>query len=91
MSQLLDMLRTHYAGLAAGDMDLSTSVFDPEIETVTPNGPLHGIDEFRSFGQLFLDAVSDSKHEIRQTYEGSPDVVVGQFGRCSNGFDLVPG
>ncbi|HEY5855657.1 MAG TPA: Hsp70 family protein [Aldersonia sp.] len=23
--------------------------------------------------------------------EGSPDVVVGQFGRCSNGFDLVPG
>ena len=42
MSQLEQMLNTHYAGINSGDLDTALSVFDPECEILTPNGTMRG-------------------------------------------------
>ncbi|WP_169585489.1 ester cyclase [Antrihabitans stalactiti] len=92
MNKLEKMVRTHYDGLESGDLDLSLSVFDPAVETVTPSGVMQGVDEFRAFGQTFLDAVSGGRHEVRNTVEVDDTIVVeGTYSGTHTGDLAGPG
>lgn len=80
MSELATMLRTHYDGVESGDLDLAVSVFHPDLECETPNGPMHGIAEFRAFGEVFHAAAPDGRMEVRHSYEtGDTIIVEGDF------------
>jgi steroid delta-isomerase-like uncharacterized protein len=76
MSELAKMVRTHYDGVESGDLDLATSVFDQDVESVTPNGPMHGLAEFRAFGEVFKKAVPDARLEIVRCYETEHTIIV---------------
>jgi ketosteroid isomerase-like protein len=47
MSKIQDMLQTHYDAVNSGDLDAAVAVFDADVETQTPHGPMKGIDEVR--------------------------------------------
>jgi ketosteroid isomerase-like protein len=86
MSTLLGLVRQHYDALGRGDLDAVGELFDPAVETVTPNGTLKGLDEFRAFGELFRTAMSDMHHEIIRSYElGDTVVVEGVFSGIHTG------
>jgi steroid delta-isomerase-like uncharacterized protein len=76
MSQLEQMLKTHYAGVNAGDLDAAVSVFDPDCETVTPDGVLNGIAAFRAFGEAFRTAAPDNRLEAVRTFEVDDTIIV---------------
>jgi ketosteroid isomerase-like protein len=76
MSQLQEMLDTHYAGVNAGDLDVALSVFDPECETVTPDGATKGTAAFRALGEAFRAAAPDNRLEAVRTFEAGDTIVV---------------
>jgi steroid delta-isomerase-like uncharacterized protein len=76
MSQLENLLKTHYAGINAGDLDTAISVFDPDCETVTPDGPLKGIAAFRAMGEAFRTAAPDNRIEAVRTFETGDTIIV---------------
>ena len=76
MSQLESLLKTHYAGVNAGDLDTALSVFDPDCETVTPDGPLKGADAFRAMGEAFRTAAPDNRIEAVRTFETGDTIIV---------------
>ena len=48
MSELEQLLRTHYDGMESGDGDLAVSVFADDVVTITPAGELHTAAAFRA-------------------------------------------
>ncbi len=71
----LSQLQKHYDYLVTGDLDADLELFAPDVETVTPNGTLKGIDEFRALGEAFKTAMSDMRHEIVRSYELGDTVI----------------
>lgn len=76
MGNSLDQLRKHYDATGRDDLDESLTIFAPDVETVTPNGTLKGIEAFRAMGETFRAALSDMRHEIVRSYEVGDTVVV---------------
>jgi steroid delta-isomerase-like uncharacterized protein len=76
MSQLENLLNTHYAALNAGDLDTAVSVFDADCETVTPDGPLKGAAAFRAMGEAFRTAAPDNRIEAVRTFETGDTIIV---------------
>jgi steroid delta-isomerase-like uncharacterized protein len=76
MSQLAQMIETHYAGVNAGDLDGALSVFDPECEMVTPEGATKGTAAFRAFGEAFRTAAPDNRIEAVRTFEAGDTIIV---------------
>ena len=76
MSELLDIVKTHYRGMETGDSDLGVAGFDPDVVTQTPNGTLKGIDEFRGLLEVFWTAAPDARHQIASTHEAGDTIIV---------------
>jgi steroid delta-isomerase-like uncharacterized protein len=76
MSQLEQMLNVHYAGVNSGDLDAAMSVFDPDCETVTPNGPMTGVAAQRAFAEAFRVAAPDNQLKPLRTFESGDTVIV---------------
>ena len=74
-STLLALLEQHYDNLTNNDLDAEAALFSPDVETVTPNGTLKGIDEFRALGEAFQTAMSDMRHEVVRCWEVGDTVV----------------
>jgi len=92
MSQLEQMINTHYAGINAGDLDAAMTVFDPDCETVTPYGPLHGADAHRALGEAFRTAAPDNRIKAVRTYEtGDTIIVEGVYSGTHTGPLVGPG
>jgi SnoaL-like domain len=60
----LDLARTFVEALVAHDLDAAQSFLDPNVETVTPRGTLHGIAAAR---QVLAKATGDEQFAIEQT------------------------
>src|SRR2546430_11574190 len=76
MSQLEQMLQTHYAGVNSGDLDAALSVFDPECEIVTPDGTMTGAAAQRAIGETFRTAAPDNRLKALRTFEAGDTIVV---------------
>jgi steroid delta-isomerase-like uncharacterized protein len=76
MSELQRMLDTHYAGVNAGDIDAALSVFDPDCEIVTPDGPMRGVAAQRALGEAFRTAAPDNQLKALRTFESGDTIVV---------------
>jgi predicted ester cyclase len=76
MSQLRDIVTTHYRGMETGDLDLAVAGFDPAVVTRTPKGSLYGLAEFRGLVEVFCTAAPDGRHEIVNTVEAGDTIVV---------------
>jgi predicted ester cyclase len=88
----LALLQQHYDYLISGDLDADAALFDADVETVTPNGTLKGIDEFRALGEAFQTAMSDIRHEIVRAYEvGDTVAAEGVFSGVHTGAMNGPG
>jgi ketosteroid isomerase-like protein len=86
------MVRVHYEGINSGDLDLAVTVFAPDVESVTPNGPMSGIEAFRALGEAFLAAAPDQKIEALRTWEqGDTIVVEGVYSGTQTGDLIGPG
>jgi ketosteroid isomerase-like protein len=92
MDTLLDLVRRHYDNTARGDLDGLDELFDADVETVIPGGTLKGIEEFRTLGETFKNAMSDIRHEIVRSFEeGDTIVVEGVFSGRHTGPMVTPG
>jgi predicted ester cyclase len=76
MSTLLELVQQHYDHMAKGDMEAAVAAFDPDVETVTPNGTLKGVDEFRALGETFLTAMEGIRHDIVRSFEAGDTIVL---------------
>jgi ketosteroid isomerase-like protein len=76
MSQLERMLNVHYAGINSGDLDAALSVFDPDCEIVTPNGPMTGVAAQRALGEAFQVAAPDNQLKPLRTFEAGDTIIV---------------
>jgi steroid delta-isomerase-like uncharacterized protein len=76
MSQLEQMLNTHYAGINTGDLDAALSVFDPDCEIVTPNGTMRGAAAQRALGEAFRTAAPDNQIKALRTFESGDTIIV---------------
>jgi len=76
MSELQQLLETHYAGVNSGDLDAALVVFDPDCETLTPNGPANGVEAFRAMGEAFRIAAPDNRLEVLHTFEAGDTIIV---------------
>jgi ketosteroid isomerase-like protein len=76
MSELTDIVDTHYKGMNSGDLDLAMSVFANDVEVMTPQGPSKGIEAHREFGQVFLDAVPDGRIAADRRFEAGDTIIV---------------
>ena len=76
MSQLEQMLNTHYAGINSGDLDTALSVFDPECEILTPNGTMRGAPAQRALGEAFRTAAPDNQIKALRTFESGDTIIV---------------
>ena len=76
MSQLAQMLETHYAGVNSGDLDAALSVFDPECEIVTPDGTMTGAAAQRAIGETFRTAAPDNRLKALRTFEAGDTIIV---------------
>src|SRR3954452_24167041 len=72
---LLALLQQHYDNLVREDLDADLTLFAADVETVTPNGTLKGVDEFRALGEAFQTARSDMRPEIVRAYELGDTVI----------------
>lgn len=81
MSALKEIVETHYRGLNEGDLDLAISVFDENVETITPGGPpMQTLEEFWAFAAAFLNAVPDARLRAERVIETDQTIVVeGKF------------
>ncbi len=68
MSDLLELVRTHYAGLETGDLDLAASPFTDDVAAEFPSGPLAGIEALRGLIGAFITAFPGMKIERRNTW-----------------------
>src|SRR6266700_3158642 len=76
MSDLQELVRTHYEGINGGDLDKALSVFDPDCEIVTPQGPMRGAAAQRALGEAFQAAVPDNRLEALRTFEDGDTIIV---------------
>ena len=76
MSELTDIVETHYKGMNNGDLDLAMSVFAYDVETLTPQGPSQGLEDFRRFGQAFLEAVPNGTISGDRMFECGDTIIV---------------
>ncbi|HYA53757.1 MAG TPA: ester cyclase [Streptosporangiaceae bacterium] len=76
MSDLERLLRVHYDGVNSGDLDVALSVFDPDCEIVTPNGPARGAQAQRALGEAFATAAPDNHLEALRTFEAGDTIIV---------------
>ena len=76
MSELEQMLRIHYDGNESGDLDLALSMYDADVDIVTPAGPMRGVEAFRALGEAFKAAVPDARHEVLQSFEAGDTIIV---------------
>jgi steroid delta-isomerase-like uncharacterized protein len=76
MSDLQELLRTHYEGVNSGDLDKALSVFDPDCEIVTPQGPMRGAAAQRALGEAFRAAAPDNRLEALRTFEDGDTIIV---------------
>ena len=76
MSDLLSLVHATYDALNAGDLDACRPYFAEDVETITPGGTLHSLDEWRAMGEAFLAAVPDMHHETVRTFESEDTIVV---------------
>ncbi|MFG3618691.1 ester cyclase [Nocardia sp. NPDC047654] len=68
MSDLLDLVNVHYAGLEGGDLDLAASPFTEDVAAQFPSGPLTGIEALRGMIGAFITAFPGMKIERRNTW-----------------------
>lgn len=76
MSTLLNLIRQHYINTERGDLDASVPLFAPDVETVTPQGTLRGLDKFRAMGEAFGQAFTDMHYEIVRSIEDGDTVAI---------------
>jgi steroid delta-isomerase-like uncharacterized protein len=76
MSDLLSLVHATYDALNAGDLAACRSLFAEDVETITPGGTMHSLDEWLAMGEAFLAAVPDMHHEIVRTFETDETIVV---------------
>lgn len=76
MSTLLDKALDHYAGVMRGDLDAAAAHFADDVETMTPQGTLKGIDNWRAMGRAFTTAAPDQRMEVIRSFELEDTVIV---------------
>jgi len=92
METLQQMLTTHYAGINSGDLDTALSVFAPDVEVVTPNGAMQGVQAQRMLGEAFKVAAPDARIEARTTIVAGDTIVVeGVYSGTHTGPLVGPG
>jgi steroid delta-isomerase-like uncharacterized protein len=92
MSDLQELVRTHYEGVNGGDLDKALSVFDPDCEIVTPQGPMRGAAAQRALGEAFKAAVPDNRLEALRIFEAGDTVIVeGVYSGTQTGDLVGPG
>ncbi len=92
MSDLQELVRTHYEGINGGDLDKALSVFDPDCEIVTPQGPMRGAAAQRALGEAFQAAVPDNRLEALRTFEDGDTIIVeGVYTGTQTGDLVGPG
>lgn len=80
MSTALDLLRRHLAAADARDFDADETLFDPDVQTVTPGGTLKGWTEFRAMNETLLTAMTEPHHEIVRSFaDGDTAIIEGVF------------
>jgi predicted ester cyclase len=75
MGTLQQMYETHITGLNAGDVDAAVSVFDDDVEIITPNGPMQGVQAHRALVETFRIAVPDGRIEVLRTLVAGDTIV----------------
>ncbi|GEM31286.1 hypothetical protein NN3_22930 [Nocardia neocaledoniensis NBRC 108232] len=75
MSDLRDLVETHYQGLEKGDIDLAASPFGDDVVSVFPSGPLEGIDGLRGMITAFVTAFPGMKIERRNVWVDGDTVI----------------
>jgi len=75
MSDLQQMYKTHIVGVNNGDLDVALSVFDDDVEVVTPNGAMTGAQSQRMLGEAFRTAAPDAKIDVVRTFEVGDTIV----------------
>jgi steroid delta-isomerase-like uncharacterized protein len=92
MSQLRDQVQKHYDAVNRGDMDTAITIFDPDVEGVTPNGTLNGHDALRQLGEAFMAAAPNQHMEMVRVVETDDTVVVeGVYAGTQTGPLVGPG
>ena len=76
MSDLLSLVHAAYAANNSGDLEAARPCFAEDVETVTPQGVLRGVDAWKEMGQTFLTAVPDMHNDIVRTFEDGDTIVV---------------
>jgi steroid delta-isomerase-like uncharacterized protein len=76
MSTLLDKALDHYASMMSGDLDAALTHFADDVETMTPQGTLKGIDAWRDMGRAFTTAAPDQRMEVIRSFELEDTVIV---------------
>ncbi len=91
MSELSDLVDTHYRALNERNLDLALSMFSNDLEAFTPDGPISGVAEFRAFGELFYGAIPDAVITIdRMIDSGDTIVVEGTYGGTQTNEMVTP-
>jgi steroid delta-isomerase-like uncharacterized protein len=92
MSELEQMVKVHYAGINAGDLDAALSVFDADCEIITPNATMRGAAAQRALGEAFKTAAPDNQIEATRTFEAGDTIIVeGVYSGTHTGPLVGPG
>ncbi|RMI28809.1 ester cyclase [Nocardia stercoris] len=75
MSELLELVDTHYRGLESGDLELAASPFTADVATEFPSGPMEGIEALRGLIQAFITAFPDLKLARRNVWVSGDSAV----------------
>jgi steroid delta-isomerase-like uncharacterized protein len=76
MSQLRDLVQKHYDAVNRGDLETAITIFDVDVEGVTPNGTMNGHDALRQLGEAFRAAAPNQRMEMVRVVETDDTVVV---------------
>ena len=86
MSELREIVDTHYQGFNTKDIDLLLSVFDPDVETIAPGMNSKGVEAFRPFAEAFARAAPDGQIRGDRFFEDRDTIIVeGTFGGTNTG------
>jgi steroid delta-isomerase-like uncharacterized protein len=92
MSELKAMVQKHYDAVNRGDMETAMSVFDPDVEGVTPNGSMNGREALRQLGDAFIAAAPNQRLEMVRVVETDDTVVIeGVYSGTHTGPLVGPG
>jgi ketosteroid isomerase-like protein len=92
MSELRAQVQKHYDAVNRGDMDTAMTVFDPDVEGVTPNGTMNGREALRQLGDAFIAAAPNQRLEMVRVVESGDTVVVeGVYSGTQTGALVGPG